>query len=210
VTTEEDVKRVFSALDQNDACALCFTWMLGDQEDLTPLRRSAELGFAFAQAFMADRTRGDEKFQFAQLAAAQGECDGFAFLGWCFGNGVGCEKNLDKAKENFLLAMFWLGDLLDELDPQRWRWRGRAAALGDSWSFLSNFVWQVELFSSGFRSAAVMFTIGQALQGHVNEETRTIFEDENDSLENKQSHSTMRKSKQPKMRCTHGLLLASS
>jgi hypothetical protein len=56
--------------------------MLGDRgaRDLAPLRRSAELGFAFAQALMAVRTEGDEKFKFAQLAAAQGERDGFIGL----------------------------------------------------------------------------------------------------------------------------------
>jgi hypothetical protein len=49
---------------------------------------------------------------------------------------------------------------------------------GSSWrqlDFLSNFAKQVELFNSGSGSAAVMFAIGQALQGHVNEEARTIF-----------------------------------
>jgi hypothetical protein len=48
------------------------------------LRRSAELGFAFAQAWMAGRTEGEEKFKFAQLAAAQGERDGFSWLGLLF------------------------------------------------------------------------------------------------------------------------------
>jgi hypothetical protein len=48
------------------------------------LRRSAELGFAFAQAWMAGRTRGEEKFKFAQLAAAQGERDGFFGLDGVF------------------------------------------------------------------------------------------------------------------------------
>ena len=63
----------------------------------------------------------------------------------------------------------------DESDPQRWRWWGRAAALEESWTFLSYFAKQVELFNSGSGSAAVVFAIGQALQGHVNEESRTIF-----------------------------------
>jgi TPR repeat protein len=44
-------------------------------------------------------------------------------------DGKGCEKNLDKAKENFLqaselgdfAAMHWLGDLFEESHPQRWR-----------------------------------------------------------------------------------------
>jgi hypothetical protein len=33
VTTKEDGKRVLSALGQNDARALCFFWLLSDQED---------------------------------------------------------------------------------------------------------------------------------------------------------------------------------
>jgi hypothetical protein len=38
-----------------------------------------------------------------------------------------------------------------------------------------SFAKQVDLFNSGGGSAAVVFAIGQALQGHVNEEKRTIF-----------------------------------
>jgi hypothetical protein len=64
VKTVQDVKRVFSdgALGQEDARALCFLFLSFDedeQEDLTPLRRSAELGFAFAQAVLADMSYGD-------------------------------------------------------------------------------------------------------------------------------------------------------
>jgi TPR repeat protein len=123
VTTKDDAKRVFSALGQNDARALCFAWLLGDQEDLASLRRSAELGFALAQASMAGRSEGEERFKLTQFAAAQGERDGLFSLATCFNEGEGCEKDLDKAKENFLLAselghvwaMTWLGNLLDEL-----------------------------------------------------------------------------------------------
>jgi TPR repeat protein len=183
VNTVDDAKRVFSALGQNDARAICFLWLSGGS-DLTLLRRSAELGFTFAQALLADRTRGVERFTlFAQLAASQGERDGLFWLGRCFRDGEGCEKDLDKAKENFLracalghvLAMILLGNLFDESDPQRWRWWGRAAALGDGWSFLFLFAKQVKLFYSGSGSAVLMFTIGRALQGHVNEQARTIF-----------------------------------
>jgi TPR repeat protein len=169
-------------------------WFLGDEVeqdgDLTSLRRSAELGFAFAQAWLAWKTEGEEQFKFAQLAAAQGERDGFFWLGHCFRFGNGCKKDLYKAKENFLLAselgyvsaMHCLGKLFEDSDPQRWRWWGRAAALGDSWRFLFLFAKQVELFYSGCGSAAVMFAIGQALQGHVNEEARTIFNRSNNSV----------------------------
>jgi TPR repeat protein len=187
VTTRDDGKRVFSAIDQSDARALCFAWLCGDfdeREDLSPLRRSAQLGIALAQAELAAGwTEGEEKLKFAQLAAAQGELDGFYWLGWCFRFDGGCEKDLDEAKENFLLAselghvwaMSDLGDLLDESDPQRWRWWGRAAAIEDSSSFLSDFAEQVKSFNSSSGSAAVVFAIAQALQGHVNQEARTIF-----------------------------------
>jgi hypothetical protein len=186
VTTKEDGKRVFSSR------AFCFAWLCLDdeeQEDLALLRRSAELGFAFAQAWMAEKTDGEEKFKFALLAAAQGERNGYYWLGCCFRFGEGCEEDTQKAKEDFLLAsdlghvwaISYLGNLFDETEAQRWRWWGRAAALGDSWILLSNFAKQVELFNSGSGSAAVMFAIGQALQGHVNEQSRTIFNSKYDS-----------------------------
>jgi hypothetical protein len=188
VTTKEDAKRIFPTLDQNDARALCFAWILGDRRDFTPLRRSAELGFAFAQALLAERSLGVEKFKFAQLASAQGERDGFFSFGRCFYDGEGCGKDLKKAKENFLCAnkfgdvfsVGFLGDLFDESDVQCWHWWGRAAAVDWSNSFVSNFARQVDLFNSGAGSAAVMFAIGRALQGHVNEEERTIFTSAND------------------------------
>ena len=107
----EDGKRVFSAIGQNDALALCFAWLCGDfdeQEDLSPLRRSAQLGIALAQAELAAGwTEGEEKLKFAQLAAAQGERNGLYWLGRFFLRGDGCEKDLSKAKENFLLASAW-------------------------------------------------------------------------------------------------------
>jgi hypothetical protein len=34
VNTREDTEEIFSALGQNNARALCFTWMLGDRRDL--------------------------------------------------------------------------------------------------------------------------------------------------------------------------------
>jgi TPR repeat protein len=189
VKTIEDVKQVFSALvGENDARALCFSWICCNwvEQDSPPLRRSAELDFAFAQAFLAGQTRDDEKFKFAQLAATQGERDGFFWLAFCFRDGDGCEADFGKAKENFLraselghvLAMGWLGELLEESDPQRWRWWGRAAALRYYWRFWSSFAQRVELFDSGSGSAPVMFAIGQALHGHVNEEAKTIFTSE--------------------------------
>lgn len=190
VITRLDAKRVFSVIGQNDARALCFHWLLGNQRDTIFLRRSAELGFAFAQALMVEYTDDEDTFKFAQLAATQGERDGFFWLGRCFREGDGCGKDLDKAKKNCLLAselghvqaMSDLGGLLDESDPQRWLWWARAAALENSWSFLFNYAKQVKLFNAGFVSAAIMFAIGQALQGNVDDEAGTIFGHDFDSF----------------------------
>jgi len=77
-------------------------------------------------------------------------------------------------------AMILLGDLLDKSDPQRWRWLGRAAALGNSLNCLSIFAKQVEHFNSGSTNGAILFAIEQALQGNVNEQLGTIFNDEED------------------------------
>jgi hypothetical protein len=191
VKTSEDAKNVFLSLGPNDVRALCFAWMCGDKEekeDRALLRRSAERGFAFAQYLMAVELQGgEESFKFARLAAAQGERDGFYLLGGCFKSGDGCENDIEKAKENYLLAsnlghvsaMVDLGDLFEELldgsDPQQWRWWGRAAKKGKPDYFLVLFAKQVELFNSGSGSAVVMFAIGQALHGHVNVLEGTIF-----------------------------------
>jgi TPR repeat protein len=183
VKTFEDAKRVFSALGQNDARALCFMWLCGAQEELAPLRRSAEIGFAFAQALMAGETRGEEAFKFFQLAALQGERDGFYGLGVFFRGGFGCEKDLIKAQENLVLAselghvsaMGAIGQLSDESDSQRWRWWGRAAALGFQFYFLSGFAKQVEMFKVGSGSAVAVYAIGRVLQGQVNEKSNMIL-----------------------------------
>jgi hypothetical protein len=68
-----------------------------------------------------------------------------------------------------------LGCLLDESDPQRWFWWGRAAVLGLPASFLTYFSAPVEKFNSGCGNGGVVFQIGKALNGNVDVERRTIF-----------------------------------
>ena len=95
---------------------------------------------------------------------------------------------MKQAKENFLCAnkfgdvfsVGFLGDLFDESHVQCWNWWGRAAAVDWSSSFVSNFSKHAEIFNSGSAGAVVIFAIGLALQGHVNEEERTIFTSAND------------------------------
>lgn len=182
VAFEEDARQIFSAHAKNDARAMCFLWYLSSytkQLDSTLLWQSAALGFAFAQGCLAGQLTGSEKFKFAKLAADQGERSGLYWLGLCHVNGIGCKVDYEEGKKYYLLAsefgdtaaMFRLGNLFDETDPRRWQWWGKAAQHGCGIFFLDNFVEQVKGPSSGI----VLFAIGQALHGHVDENAHTIF-----------------------------------
>ncbi len=186
--TKEDARAVFLAQGKNDARALFFAELVNAVDPihifLPRLRQSAELGFALAQACMHFRVGGHEGFSFVSQAASQGEREGFHQLGICYYSGDGCERDLEKAKENFLIAakldftmaMIDYGWCLGESDAQRWRWWGIAAARsGDRTFFFRNFSKQVEQFNSDPSLAAVVFFIGRALRGHVNTEKREIF-----------------------------------
>lgn len=105
VKTWEEARDVFLAQGSNDARALCFAALVDeDNVDLPRLRRSAELGFAFAQARMFSAAGVLEGFTFASLAAAQGDRDGFFYLGVCYQSAYGCERDLEKAIKSYLLA----------------------------------------------------------------------------------------------------------
>jgi hypothetical protein len=189
VTTKEDAKRVFLGLGQNDARALCFLFLLRNGAEWAPLCRSAELGFALAQAWMACRSRGEERFKFAQLAAAQGEREGLVWLGLCFCDGEGCEKDVEKAKDCFLHASElgdvgaceYLGSIMD--DDRRWEWLCRAAVGGSSRTFEREFAHQVNLLDSGTGNPAVVFAIGRTMNGSVNAEEGMIFETHSDHID---------------------------
>jgi hypothetical protein len=182
VASDEEARQVFLGCE-NDTRALCLAGFLGGTFD--EIRRSADLGDAFAQARMAVHTDDeDECFRWAEKSAAQGERDGFTRLGYCYRHGEGCVGDAERAVVNFLVAielghvdaMAGFGELLDRDDPQRFVWFGRAAAAKKaSYSFLMEMSFQVRNFSSGTGHANVVFAIGRTLKGHINNEKRTIF-----------------------------------
>ena len=98
VKTWEEARDIFFAQGENDARAVCFLALLDDEADddvrAARLRRSAETGYAFAQAELAgwlpedDEDEKEECFRFASLAASQGDRDGSFWLGYCFNHGV--------------------------------------------------------------------------------------------------------------------------
>jgi hypothetical protein len=177
----EEARQVFLGCENRDARSRFFGALLGGTFD--DILRAAELGDAFAQARVAGRTYGEERFRWAEKSAARGERDGFYYLGDCDRHGIGCKKDVEKAKGSFLVAaevghvrtMVCLGVLLDKDDPQRFVWLGRAASNGVPDSFLNEMSDQVCNFDNGSGHANVVFVIGRALKGHINNEERTIF-----------------------------------
>lgn len=187
VSTEAEVKKVLLS-HQTDARSLCFAWFLSDdrEKDLPLLRRAAEMGNAFACSTLCREVKkenGEEAFRLAQLAAAQRERDGFFELGSCFYRGVGCDRNLNMAKENLLVAAelghveagSWLSNILDECDPARMIWSVKVALRGIPNSFLDSFANQVEQFFSGSGNSSIVFLIGHALKGNIDMEKQLIF-----------------------------------
>ena len=187
VLTKEGAREVFLS-SQDDACALCFSWYLTDHRwnDLFVLRRASQMGNAFACSTLSAEVWGENKeeaFRLAQVAASQHERDGILWLGRCFRDGLGCEKDLNLAKEKLWIAAE-LGNVyaaevygasFDDFDPLRWLWMGRAASRGWPYSFLGSFSKQVELFFSGSGNATVFFLIGRALKGNIDVEKKQIF-----------------------------------
>ena len=144
-----------------DVRALCFGAAWVGDEDL--MRQAADMGYAFAQAWMASRTLGEEGLEWARRAAKQGERDGFRRLG--------TQEGYLRAMElGCVESMCAYATMLPATDPQRFVWLGRAAALGASLRFREEFPWQVALFNR-----AVVFVIGRALVGHVNSEENSMF-----------------------------------
>ena len=188
VSTKEDARKVFLS-SQNDARGLCFAWWMTDDRghDLSLLHRASEMGNAFAHStlclFLEDQN-GERAFRLAQKAAIQHEIDGFYWLGCYYRDGVGCERDLRLANENFLITAE-VGDIggalnvgdLAEFDATRWLWWSRAACRGLRASFLVYFSEQVEKFFSGSRkgNASVVFLIGRALKGNIDVEKKRIF-----------------------------------
>ena len=172
-------------LGENDARALCLAWYLSDhrEKDLTLLRRASEMGNAFACCMLSREVFGknkEEVFRLAQLAAARFERDGFYWLGRCFREGLGCEKDFNLAKENYLIAAELghvvaataYGRLLGGSDPGCWLWLGRVALLGLPISFLRSFSKEVKALLSGSGNASVVFSIGRSLKGNIDIERK--------------------------------------
>jgi hypothetical protein len=175
VSTPKMARQVFLECE-SDPRALCFAAVLVWNYD--EIRRAANLGDAYAQALMAGQDR--ESFRWAEKSAAQGERDGFRWLGFCYKE---CENDIEMANENYFIAaelghfvgMSEYGRLFDKTDPRRFFWLGKSASGGLVVSFLQEMEEQVHKFKCGTANANVIFAIGRALKGHTNAETGSTF-----------------------------------
>ncbi len=83
--------------DRSDARTLCFSVVLDKRRvfDIAKMKKAALLGYAFAQSLCCGRTFGKERWEYATLAAGQGERDGYYWLGVCYVEGEGCKQDLE-------------------------------------------------------------------------------------------------------------------
>lgn len=193
VTTKAEARAVL--LEREDALSLCFSASFGNlyyresEEDGMRLRRSADLGYAFAltRRLRFVREVDDAKRNLLeQIIDRDGERDAFFLLSQLrIGfmrepNNEELELCLVAAKLGKVDAQVSFGSYLSFSDPQRWHWWAAAARRGLSSKFLMTFADQVELCKKKLSLAPVLFAIGRALKGHVDLDGRTIFGDSTD------------------------------
>jgi hypothetical protein len=125
----------------DDARALFFAWRMGTAETVELLLRSAELGFARAQARMSHRAEDDddEAVGWAQKSAAQGDRFGLFQLGCHYELGKACAEDRAKAIQLFRESAElqeaeaehrYASVAFGEEDWEHYYWLGRAALHG--------------------------------------------------------------------------------
>ncbi len=160
------------------------------------LHQAANLGNAFAQSKMgwAAGNRVEDCIYWAQKSAAQGERDGFYALGHCYQHGHGCDKNIDKAKENFLIAVnlglfdakICLTQLLKKNDTTRIALLGELTKLGYRNRFFSEIEEQFAKFKAGTGHTEIIFAIGRVFKENIMEQS--IFSLSSHRLANQALH----------------------
>jgi hypothetical protein len=165
-----------------DPRAMFFASCLGDRQTLDLLRRSAELGYAPAQAVLSQRTSGEEAFLWAQRAAAQGDRHGICELGHCFALGWGCAEDSVRAvqlyREAAELAQISYGKMaFGELHWQRFLWLGRAAAKGEDQNSYCVAVRNLLGRLEKGQLCQILHTVAPVIKNHFDAAQRTAFGD---------------------------------
>ncbi len=177
VTMTKQVMLSVMKAQGDDPRALFICFCLSD--DKVTLRQAATLGYAPAQAVLAECCCVAEQFAWLEKAVAQGDRQGLFRLGLWLWVGRGCTKDRTRAvtlwKEAAELehrdAQFYFGELAySASDWQRYQWWGRAAAHGNE-NVIAHLrtaaTEQLKLFEEGKAAGRVVFEIGAACQGHM-------------------------------------------
>jgi hypothetical protein len=157
----------------DDPRALYIAWRLVERSEENLLLRSAERGYAPAQAKMSAMTSGDESYEWAERAAASGDGEGLFRLGQSCHYGRGCCVDTDRATSLYRsaaelglpaaqVAYGWLA--FGDTDWRRFLWHGRAAMWGENGRPFLNSV--LRLFASFARgeNGRVLHTVVPVMQ----------------------------------------------
>jgi hypothetical protein len=152
--------------------------------DTKLLVRSAELGYAPAQAQLATYKGGEKRFTWAQRAAANGDRYGLCVLASCFRRGDGCPVDEQRALELYRRAAE-LGDgaaewivgqmAFGELDWQRFVWWSRAVEHGcNASSFVHAVLSLMRSFEKG-EHGRILHTVAPVLHRNLDAASCTLF-----------------------------------
>jgi hypothetical protein len=166
----------------DDPRALFWSWKL--KKDKSLLVRSAEMGYAPAQAQVTLRTSGEERLAWAKRAVSQGDRSGLCALGSCLRRGVACPFDPEGALELYRQAAE-LGDgsaewivgemTFGELDSQRFVWWSRAADHGCNASEFVNAALALLRSFERRQNGRILHTAAPVLRRNVNVDTRMFF-----------------------------------
>jgi hypothetical protein len=174
---------------RNDARALFFRHVFREEEGEdagTLLRSAAALGYAPAQAEVADGHLANERFRWAQRAGAQFDRKGLYALATCYEDGDGCAQDMQMAAAvmkvaaqlGHAAAQCAYGSEFEASDWRRYHWYGRSA-LGGYYEALGLFLLEsvlevVALFESGGSGQSV-FEIGDVFKALLNNERQAVL-----------------------------------
>jgi hypothetical protein len=167
VKTTEEARQVFLSQPPDDAIALCFSEALQHwtvNYDFGRIKRSAELGFAFALSYFRQANglyEGDAEI-------AQRERTGFLYkagVEYAKGNNVVAGMLLEVAAElGSVMAMIAIGMKFDQDDPKVWIWFAKSLEANKThYDYVFNAIAYVESIRvrCQVRNPACLFQIGK-------------------------------------------------
>ncbi len=158
-----------------------------DDQSFEYLDKARKMGYLFADVMFvilqlreSDDASEAEAAEVLKRAAAAGERD--ALLDCACLMSEDAESDIRKrllkqacelgVKDAYLLY----AECFQESEAERYYWLGKAAASTGDKSFMVEFRTQINMYLGRKRGSDVMFAIGHALHGQINEPERTIFQ----------------------------------